>query len=175
MKSACPAPNTTDKAQVPLIKPWDVVVNGPRAPHGDAFGRRTIVQSKHSMNYERVKCNLKEELFKSGLSHRDSDEEGASVHAAITALLYKQWNGEDLQAFSKSPLEGGVLMPTARNRMYPASLLETSQVVNYKVIYIKKGKDKDPHEDEDEEADNTWMYGTNTLEVPNEFSERIAL
>ena len=45
------------------------------------------------------------------------------------------------------------------------------QVVNYKVIDIKKGKDQDP--DEDEEADNTWVYGTNTLEVPNKFCERI--
>ena len=55
---------------MPIIKQNDVVMNGPRAPQGDAFSKNVIVQSKYSVDYEVVECNLMDELYKSGLAKR---------------------------------------------------------------------------------------------------------
>ena len=185
MKAPFPASNGVWKAEVPLIQEDDVVLNGPRAQHGDAFGKNTIIQSKHTVDYEEVECNLAEELYRSGLAKSDDDdsENGASVHAAITALLYRQWNGTVFGEEDSRPATTNPALPrTARTLMYPASLLETNEVVNYKLLDIIKvqaeelleGEDKGD-EGEGEKQNYKWRVGTTTITVPKQFAENVTL
>lgn len=189
-KSPFPAGSAIYRCEVPLFGQHDVVLNGPRAPHGDGFGNHTIIQSKHSLERETIKCNLEDELRKSGLLQGDDDnqESGASVGAAVTALLVKQWKGEDTAALEQHSKSPGVLKESRPTRtiMYPASLMETNHKVSYNVIPIRQEKfweERTVESDreggsplvEDKEVVK-WMLGDegdDQLEVPASFEPSI--
>ena len=185
VKTPFPASGAIRSARVPIIKQNDVVLNGPRAPHGDAFSKNVIVQSKYSVNPEEVECNLMDELYKSGLAKDDNDESngGASVHAAVTALLYQQWNGQgfDKRESTSSDSSRPQLSETSRSLMYPASLLEANAVANYSLLEIVKvastsrehGNDDDDAFDCDEV--DKWKVGATVIDIPKQFNQTITL
>ena len=185
MRTPFPASGAVRRAKVPIIKQNDVVVNGPRALQGNVFSKNVIVQSEHSVNHEEVECNLMDELYKSGLAKYDNDElvGGASVHAAVTALLYQQWNrkGFDKKKRRSGDTSRPQLSKTSRTFMYPASLLEANEVANYSLLEIvkvastgrKQGDDDDDgfHSDEVDK----WKVGATVIDIPKQFDQTITL